>query len=151
LGEAAKAFAVFSILWKGVPLIYSGQEMPVKRRIQFFDKDPLDWSARPLLHNFFQKLLTLRSDNPAMNTANENAELFRVATTDGGHIFSFMRKHGSSEVLVFLNLSSEETEFAIIDERVGGNYTEIFNQDQAEIFQESKLKLKAWDFFVYQK
>ena len=151
LGDAVKIFAVFSILWKSIPLIYSGQEMPVKRRILFFEKDAIDWSARPLLHNFYKKLLSLRTIHPALNAADENAELFRVATTDGGHIFSFIRKNGDRQVLVFLNLSAEETEFIITDERVNGLYKEIFSESEVEILQDSNLLLGAWEFFVFEK
>ena len=31
-------------LYDGLPLIYSGQELPNKKRLMFFDKDEIDWS-----------------------------------------------------------------------------------------------------------
>ena len=38
-GLAAKALAVFSFTWDGIPLIYTGQELPNNKRLQFFEKD----------------------------------------------------------------------------------------------------------------
>ncbi|HRF24316.1 MAG TPA: alpha-amylase family glycosyl hydrolase, partial [Chitinophagaceae bacterium] len=38
-GDTAKALAAFSCTWNGIPLIYSGQELPNKKRLKFFDKD----------------------------------------------------------------------------------------------------------------
>jgi Glycosidases len=38
-GDAVKALAVFSCTWNGIPMIYSGQELPNYKRLQFFDKD----------------------------------------------------------------------------------------------------------------
>jgi glycosidase len=146
LGDAAKLFAVFSILWKGIPLIYSGQEIPVKRRILFFDKDPIDWSAKPLLHDFYKKLLSVRTVNPAMK-----GELFRIATTDGGHILSFMHKNGDNEILVLLNLSPEKTSFVITDERVSETYADIFNEIEMVISDAVKFKMEPWGFLVLEK
>jgi len=34
-GNLAKAFAVLTFTWKGVPLIYSGQELPNNKRLRF--------------------------------------------------------------------------------------------------------------------
>ncbi len=43
LGDAALPFAVFCCLYDGLPLIYSGQELPNIKRLLFFDKDEIDW------------------------------------------------------------------------------------------------------------
>lgn len=38
-GEMAKALAVFSVTWDGIPLIYSGQELPLRtKRLEFLRK-----------------------------------------------------------------------------------------------------------------
>lgn len=40
-GDMAKALAVFSCTWSGVPLLYSGQELPLKtKRLKFLTKTP---------------------------------------------------------------------------------------------------------------
>ena len=69
LGDAAMAFAVLCCTWNGVPLIYSGQEMPNKKRLDFFDKDPIPWTGQFALHSFFKALLELRKRNPALRGA----------------------------------------------------------------------------------
>ena len=38
-GVAALAWAVFTFTWHGMPMVYSGQESPSKKRLKFFDKD----------------------------------------------------------------------------------------------------------------
>ncbi len=42
-GVAAKVMAVFTCTWPGIPLFYSGQEKPNKKRLAFFEKDFIDW------------------------------------------------------------------------------------------------------------
>ena len=44
-GDMAKALAVFSCTWNGIPLIYSGQELPNLKRLKFFEKDAIDWTG----------------------------------------------------------------------------------------------------------
>src|SRR6185436_95495 len=66
IGNAAKPFAVLCATWNGIPLIYSGQELPmVNKRLYFFDKDVIPWTGDYALHDFYKTLLTLRSTNPA--------------------------------------------------------------------------------------
>src|SRR5262249_39990784 len=67
MGEGAKAFAVLCATWSGVPLIYSGQELPMaEKRLQFFDKDLIPWNGKYELQDFYKTLLTLRLSNPAL-------------------------------------------------------------------------------------
>ena len=41
-GGLAKPLAVFSCTWNGIPLLYSGQEIPLQsKRLKFFDRDPI--------------------------------------------------------------------------------------------------------------
>ncbi len=57
MGEFAKAFAVLCATWNGIPLIYSGQELPNKKRLKFFDRDPIEWTGNYKLHDFYKTLL----------------------------------------------------------------------------------------------
>ena len=72
-GPAAQAFAVLSCTWQGVPLIYSGQEIPNMKRLKFFDKDTIQWTANKQLSEFYKTLLTLRHNNPALRTGDVNS------------------------------------------------------------------------------
>jgi glycosidase len=40
-GPLAGLLSVFSFTWNGIPLIYSGQELPNTKRLKFFDKDEI--------------------------------------------------------------------------------------------------------------
>ncbi len=42
--DAAETFAVLTYMLPGMPLIYSGQEVGLNRRLQFFEKDSIDWA-----------------------------------------------------------------------------------------------------------
>ena len=70
-GAAAINLAVFSCLWNGLPLLYSGQELPNLKRLKFFDKDPIEWNGKYELHDFYRTLLQLRKRNPALRAGDD--------------------------------------------------------------------------------
>ena len=73
-GDMAKALAVFSCTWNGIPLIYSGQELPNMKRLKFFEKDAINWTGENAdnyrLHDFYKTLLNLHSNNPALRAGD---------------------------------------------------------------------------------
>ena len=152
LGQAAKAFAVLCATWNGIPLIYSGQEMPITQRLQFFEKDPIQWAGNFGLHDFYKTLLTLHSAHPALRIADDQVATYFIATTEQQQVFSFLRRRGDHEVFVVLNLSAiNELPVTVNDEMIHGTYKNIFMGVTIDLYRGSTLQLKAWDFLVFAK
>lgn len=150
-GDMAKALAVFSATWNGVPLLYSGQELPNKKRLEFFEKDIIDWGKQNELKDFYQVLLNLHTDHPALRGGDPQVQTFRIKTNDPLHIFAFLRKTGGREVLVVLNLSQNNLRFEIVDDMVTGEYKNIFTGTAADLTQEKNFDMQAWEYLVYVK
>jgi glycosidase len=152
LGDAAKPFAVLCATWNGIPLVYSGQELPmVNKRLHFFDKDLIPWSGEYALHDVYKTLLNLRSDNPALRSADVNVRNYRLDTTDNVNVFAFLRKNKDREVLVILNLSATKRQINIIGKVVTGQYKNVFTADYAVIGPEKTFDLDEWGYQVYEK
>jgi glycosidase len=128
MGHAAKAFAVLCATWNGIPLIYSGQELPNSQRLRFFEKDQIQWTGNFGLHNFYKTLLELHRDHPALRAADENVRTYRISTSEDEKIFSYLRKTGEKEVLVILNLSAIDDLHFEITGRTFLVFTEMFLQ-----------------------
>jgi glycosidase len=151
-GDMAKALAVFSCTWNGVPMIYSGQEMPNYKRLKFFDKDQIDWNGHYELHDFYKKLLKLHSTHPAIRAADDKVTTYHLRTNSQDDIFAFLRKNGEKEVLVILNLSPREIlPVVIYDEIVRGSFMELFSEESLEFTPESRVDIRAWGYCVYVK
>ncbi len=147
-GNAAKALAVFSCTWPGLPLIYNGQEMPNLKRLKFFEKDVIEWNGKYELQEFYKTLLTLHSNNPALVATNE---VVKIKTSDDAHIFVYLRKAGNKEVLVLLNLSPDRLRFDIIDNTVSGVFKNVFSAAQNDFTAEKSFEMAGWEFLVYEK
>ena len=152
LGQAAKAFAVLCATWNGIPLIYSGQELPSTQRLQFFEKDPIQWTGNFGLHDFFKILLTLHSRHPALRVADDQVTTYFISTTEQLRVFSFLRKGREHEVFVVLNLSGNDgLHLQINDEMINGSYNNVFTDERIDLYPDSSLQMNAWDYLIFAK
>ena len=149
-GEAAKLFAVFSCTWNGIPLIYSGQELPNNKRLKFFDKDEIEWS-KCALHDFYKIVLSLRQKNSALRAGDMNVVTNSITTNHDDKIFAFVRKNGNDEVLVLLNFSAEslmaEAKVTILQ----GMYKNVFEAEKINCSGKLSIGILPWGYKVYQK
>jgi glycosidase len=151
-GEMAKALAVFSATWNGIPLLYSGQELPNLKRIKFFDKDTIHWTGTYAMADFYKTLLKLHSENPALRAGDPSVQTFRVKTSNDKQVFAYLRKHGTREVLVVLNLTPEnDLHFDIMDNRVTGTFRNAFSEAANDFTAEKSFEMQAWEYLVYVK
>ncbi len=150
-GDMLKCLIVFSCTWNGIPMIYSGEEMPNTKRLQFFEKDAIEWTGEYQFHDFYKTLLTLRKNNPALRSADVAVTTFHILTEGGKNIMAYLRKHDLYEVLVFLNLSKEPAAFTIKDLLINNVYTNVFNGLENHLNTGSFIKMKPWDYLVFER
>lgn len=153
MGDAAKPFAVLCATSGGLPLIYSGQELPmISKRLHFFDKDLIPWTGKNELHDFYKKLLSLRLHNPALRTGDKNVRTYRLETSDNAHVFAYLRKYDDREVIVMLNLSSNDhLRFDIVGSVVYGVYINVFSGISGDFTTTKTFELNKWEYLVFEK
>jgi alpha-amylase len=144
---AVRPLAVFNFTWSGIPLIYSGQELPSLKRLKFFEKDPIEWTGQNQLHDFYKALANLRKQHPAVDTGASTFP-FMVATTDNDKVLAYLRQNVNRKVLVLLNLSPQPAKVQLPEGYVQGNFTNIFDGKQLYIDARLSIPLKAWDYLV---
>lgn len=151
-GKLAHCLAVFSFTWNGIPLIYSGQEIPSLKRLKFFDKDAIDWPSNSCqLQGFYATLISLKERNAALLGGDINVKTYFVKA--GEKVLAFLRKNGEQEVLVLLNFSGNEIDFTINEPLLIGNYKSIFESNTHIEFGQAgqAIKLQPWEYSVYEK
>lgn len=150
-GDAADAFAVFSFTWNGIPLIYSGQELPNQKRLEFFDKDVIDWNGTYAKQDFYKTLLQLHRNNPALRAGDPSAETYIIHTNANDRLLVYLRKKGGREVLTIINFSKFVIECIIQDGRVGGTFKNVFNGAEEEINFDRRFMMEPWMYLVFEK
>jgi len=146
-GDAYKAFAVFTqTMYESIPLIYSGQEEPNKKRLKFFVKDPIVWGKYEMAP-FYSTLLHLRKKDEALAA---NAAYKKVVTCNDQAIFAYIRQKGTHKILVVLNLSPEPQSFTIKEDDVYGNPLNVFSNHKEKLFKNHVYAMKPWAYLVYE-
>lgn len=148
-GNAALLFAVLSCTWNGLPMIYSGQEMPNLKRLKFFEKDPIEWTGDFQLHRFYQTLLSLRRRNPSLRAGDDAATTTIISLPHEPKVFSYLRKNGDDAVLVVLNCSAEPVDFQLLN--ISGDYTNIFSGEKMAFTNDNRLHLLPWGYMIFEK
>ncbi len=152
LGDGMEAFAVLVHTIEGMPLMYNGQEAGLDKRLDFFEKDEIDWSTLEY-EPFFTKLLELKEQNKALWNGLEGGEMQRVNTHNQDlHVFSFVREKENNKVFVVLNLSADARRVSFAsDDIFTGGYTELFSGKRVEVTVDFSLEMEAWGYKVYYK
>jgi alpha-amylase len=142
-GALAKSLAVFSCTWPGMPLVYSGQELPNYKRLQFFEKDAIEWKEDCELHGFYKTLFQLKKSNAALDV---DAAVQILINDAAQSLLVFKRSKAGNEVIVALNFSAEEKSFVLPGD--AGSMTELFSFRKT---MPSPLLLAPWGFSVWVK
>jgi alpha-amylase len=151
MGAMARPFAVLCSTWNGLPLIYSGQELPNYKRLKFFDKDQIDWNGRYEWHGFFRTLLHLRKRNPALRSGDPAVTIHRLRTAMDDRCFAFARRTGDEQVVVLLNLSAGELTLPVAQLLLNGAYREAFTGIWTDLSKIPSIVLPPWGYAIYEK
>lgn len=149
LGDAVKTFAVLSFTVPGMPLIYSGQEVGLNKRLEFFEKDEIDWTHDLAMTEFYQKLIDLKQENPALWNGTDGGRIEFLENTNNKNLLVFTREKDSNKVVVVMNLSGETISATVNP----GNqsFTEYFSENKTKVSGDLVVELKPWEYRVYIK
>ncbi|MGI4875415.1 MAG: alpha-amylase family glycosyl hydrolase [Janthinobacterium lividum] len=145
-GRKHAPFAVFTqTMGNSIPLIYSGQEEPVLRPLQFFDKDPITFGKYQRA-KFYTTLLALRKRNPALAA---DASFRKVHLGDDRAVYAYVREKAGKKVLVVLNFSDKAQAVAVQEKALQGQPYNVFAGAAAPLTGKS-WQLAPWGYAVYE-
>ncbi|MBO6096770.1 MAG: hypothetical protein J6P56_05580, partial [Bacteroidales bacterium] len=137
-GAAADACAVLCFTLPGSqPLIYTGQEIGLDRRLAFFEKDPItDWSANE--HTaFWKKLVELKHNNPALAAGEKGGKITWWEAPEGW--VAFHREVKGNRVIVIANFGVPVAQEAVEVQAEEAND----NRPQGDVVAQPFQNLKA--------
>ena len=116
-GKAHRAMAVISATLPGMPLIYGGQESRLAKRLEFFEKDPVQWNKYEEAP-FYARLLKLKHDNPALWNGQYGGAV-QVQDTGNDKVFAFRRVKDGNVVSVAVNVSGARQSYSLPGSKKG--------------------------------
>ncbi|MCD6202268.1 MAG: alpha-amylase [Bacteroidales bacterium] len=148
-GKGVKAFAILDFTVPGMPLIYSGQEAGLNKKLRFFDKDTIPWNDTTSWSPFYRQLIQLKHSQQALWNGNAGGKIEILPNNKEDQVFSFIRKKGSDKVLVIQNLSSNKIKVTIHYRDQKDIFTEYFSGQTTEIGDSCSFQLFPWRSLVY--
>lgn len=145
-GKLALPLAVFTQMVKGIPLIYSGQELPNLKRLKFFEKDIIEWHKSGLqLHGFYKQLLQLRNFSPAFES---DAIYICNAIEDCG--ISITRRKNDTEIIALFNFSDKQ-KIQVQSPNTAGKFTSLCSGVTYNFNEEETFELLPCEYLMYVK
>ncbi len=114
MGSAAHLMAALCFtLPKGQPLVYTGQEIGLDRRLEFFEKDPIEEWPYNTHTMFYERLIKMRHNYADVLAPGERGGKMTYIEGVPQNVFAFSRVKDGHEIRVYANLSITPTEVSL--------------------------------------
>ncbi len=148
MGDGAYAFAVLTATIPGMPLVYNGQEAGMDKRLEFFEKDQIEWKE----HQFFElykALFTLKHDNKALWNGDFGGSFTRLESSNQTNIFAFVREKDDNKVVAIFNLSDQKDDYEISGDLLTGEYQQFMTDKTVDLSEKETMTLEPWEYVVF--
>ncbi len=143
LGDASKCMAALAMTFDGMPLIYGGQEEPLRKGLKPNEKDPIPFNSYKY-EDFYTRMLQVKH----INTALWNGR-YGVAPTilhADNQIFAFEKNNKGNEVFCLFNLSDKAAEYEMHKDYM--QWESVAAARRFDVVKGQKINLAPWSFRV---
>jgi len=124
MGDATEVMALLTYTIPGMPLLYTGQELGMNKRLLFFEKDSVD-NIDPEWEDKYKAFIKLKKDNKALWNGSYGGEM-KILESNSEGIFTFTRTNEEQKLLILANLSGTPDSTYLPDRYSIKNYSDVF-------------------------
>ena len=136
------AFVLAATAQNGMPLLYTGQEASMKKRLRFFEKDTVDWNG-PSLAAFYRAMFDLKHSQPALANGAAGGSQATLRIEGADRVYAYTRTRGANTVLVAVNFGDAAARITYQGLAAAGDYTDWFNRSRATLASSGTLEIPA--------
>jgi glycosidase len=144
------AFVLSATAERSMPLLYSGQEVSMKKRLRFFEKDTIDWRG-PSLAGFYRSVFDLKHTQPALANGPWGGRQAKLETTGGKAVYAFSRTQDTNTVVVAVNFDNKPATVTYRGLTRAGRYREWFMKAPTTLGDSGRIEIPANGYRVYVK
>ncbi len=144
MGEASEAMLALSYTLPGMPLIYSGQEYDMDKRLLFFEKDTIP-KTKGKVYPLLEKLGELKNNNTALNGGKEAAAFTNVETSSEEKILAFKREKNGKILYYVANMTAEPVAFTA---DFSGDFQEYMSDSEVKISEGQEMQFGPWEYKI---
>ena len=143
-GAADHAFMAMNFTLPGLPLIYSGQEYDLNKRLRFFEKDSFPKVAGKTME-LLQQLGALKNNHRALAAGTSAGSYKRINTTRDNQILAFEREKEGDTLVVVANLSKDYAQFTM---PYAGSFKRYQDFKSKLLSPSYQYDMKPWEFWI---
>ena len=143
-GAADHAFMAMNFTLPGMPLIYSGQEYDLNKRLRFFEKDSFPKVAGKTME-LLQQLGALKNNHRALAAGTSAGSYKRINTTRDNQILAFEREKEGDTLVVVANLSKDYAQFTM---PCAGSFKRYQDFKSKLLSPSYQYDMKPWEFWI---
>ncbi|MEG3125452.1 alpha-amylase family glycosyl hydrolase [Sphingomonas sp. GB1N7] len=143
-GDMLPAAITLEMISEGLPMIYNGQEACNPKRLEFFEKDAIDWSKPCALNDLYRDLIAFRKSHPALGNGKWGATMVKVENDKPAQVFSFVRAAGKDKVFAAFNFSKAPVTVTFPTTLQAGSYREFRTGARTVVKAGTTMVLPAW-------
>lgn len=152
MGDAVQAMAALTFVVPGMPMIYTGQEVGLNKRLRFFDKDTVDFSdaQNHKMTKLYTKLNQLKQNVPAIANQPYGADILPLKNSDCDKVFALKRMSENSQLIAVFNMTPDNIDVTFDDDDVLGEWTNFEDGIKTEV-KKPQMSLKPWQYTILYK
>jgi glycosidase len=141
------SFVLSTTALSSIPLMYTGQEVSMQKRLRFFERDTVDWNGASLAA-FYHSMVELKHTQRALTSGVPGGTQHTLATT-GDRVYAFTRSRGGNTVLVALNFGDAPASIAYRGLTQRGAFTDWFTKSKLTLGANGNIDVPAHGYRVF--
>src|SRR5699024_8609664 len=127
-----------------MPLIYSGQEYDLNKRLEFFMKDTIPHHIGEF-YAFYKKLGQLKGNHPALAGGKHPASFTIINSTPPKKLISFKRAKKGEEILYIANITADSLSTTVAAD---GEFINYITGNTIKLQHTQQLQLAPWEYLI---
>ena len=144
------AYILSATVEESMPLLYSGQEVSMHKRLRFFMKDTVEWNGAPL-SDFYHRVFELKHSQAALTNGAAGGVQTRLQSRGNDSVYAFSRTKGTNTVLVAVNFGKGAVRLPYANFTQGGAYTDWFSRKKTSLGAAGEIEIPAHGYRVFVK
>ena len=144
MGDASEAMLAMTYTLPGMPLIYSGQEYDMDKRLAFFTKDTIP-KKKGKVYPLLEKLGQLKNSNVALNGSKDAASYADVKTSADDKVLAFKREKDGVVLYYVANMTDKPVKFTA---EMDGEFTNYIDDSNLSVAKDQKLEFGPWEYKI---